>query len=102
MVLKLEGSICENNDQNKSVNLKGTPQAKAVKKMMMNTQKIQFQNFMDDYTKKTMNQTNKLNIETSQAKGGILDDEDDEIAQLARQMNNLDDYTSKKSEYDSL
>jgi len=97
-ILKLDENGDQTYDQTRSINIKwgDTPQSKNGK-IKMNTQKIQFNNFMDGQSKSTFNKTNKYNNDNDNDQ--LLEEEDDEeIAKIAKQMMNLDDFATKKSE----
>ena len=99
-ILQFEENEVEKCDQTRSMHTKNinSPKTGGNSNFKMNTQKIQFQNFMDELKRSTLNHTNKLKVDTEEKFPIHQIEDDDEIRKLAQQMNNLENFNKKKWE----
>lgn len=97
-ILQFEENEVEKCDQTRSMHTKNinSPKTGGNSNFKMNTQKIQFQNFMDELKRSTLNHTNKLKVDTEEKFPIHQIEDDDEIRKLAQQMNNLENFNKKK------
>ena len=95
-----ENNVDDTKDQTTSIHHTkdvNTPKA-ASKEFKLNTQKIIFQNFMNDDNNESsypMSKTNKLKIGTS---SNLAEDEEDEIALIEKEMNRIEELNKTNSE----